>query len=242
MKIDYAFDFTLAKNTVPATEKHKSHHVLERASLEINDYLFEVTLDQEMVSKINASDFDDLKYRYHYRLCRGADLVASGKVRSCQNMPTTNGRRIFSLDHVGGLINEIMHEAIGSMILSDVAAYTPELEQLKFFEQVSAATSFTAGVNNSGAIGTPRFVMAVSTDIPHLRGGRRFSISRDGGIQRITGVTTTWVYNLGDQTAPGDEPRLLFRDRVEGENFTFTPMTDKEALVKIKAYAKALSA
>lgn len=178
-------------------------------------YRFVVSLDNDSRKALKARDFTTFKRRYHYQLITGdnCDVVSEGLIHRCVSFESINQRRVVRLHNLQTIVNELMHEAIGSMVLSNITQYDSSSHEMRFFDIARMLTPYTSGTGKSGPINSPRFQMDVKSDVANLFGRRRFSIERNRiGDTDITGVFTTWT--CGE---PGlEKAKIMLHDQALG--------------------------
>lgn len=213
-----------------------------------NEYRLHITLEDEQLDALYAKPMGPVKLEYRYELITGSDgdVVSSGKVHRCTSAELTSRRRVVRLHNSHITITELIHEAIGSMMLSNMVEYNDRSIEVAFFNAASNITPYTAGFGKTGPIDSVRFWMSVPSNIEGLCGRRRFvSEVQSDGSRLITGMYTNWTY--GELVT--EQPKVLFTNQARFDKEeepklelpqcpkparTFKPMTDVEVFEQFK--------
>lgn len=247
MKYDYHVEVQLNDNVViPSCGRRPSYQLIESIKLTIGEengigeYCLRIQLDSERLNELNTGEAASVKPEYHYELTvspSDGTIQASGVVQRCLSTELVGGRLVKRVHNLQTVVSELIHEAIGSMMLSDLVEYSDHYIEVMFFNVVCQFTPFTMGVGKSGPIDSTRFWMRVPSFVPDLHGKRRFVTEvQPDGSRAIIGVYTNWTYG---ELLTG-QPKVLFTDQVnfsksgDDELKTFKPMTDKEVLEQFK--------
>lgn len=255
MEHGYNVEVRLNDNVVtPSCGRRPSYQLIESIELIIGErwfgeYCLRIQLNNERLKELNSGEATSVKPEYYYELTTSPGdgaIQASGIVHRCLSTEIVSGRLVIRPHNLQTTVSELIHEAIGSLMLTDLVEYSDQSVEARFFSAARQLTPFTMGVGKSGPIDSTRFWMRVPSFIPELHGKRRFVVEmQPDGSREITGVYTNWTY--GELLA--GQPKVLFTDQA---NFskqedepasiiprkrkpkTFKPMTDKEVFEQFK--------
>lgn len=216
MKSYYNFDVNVNDTFVDSdSQGHIPYQVIENMELYVgaygNYYRFRVFLAEESLRALNARDFRNFKRHYNYELITGGnmDVVASGQVQRCMSYQSVLNRRVARDYNLHRIVNELMHEAIGSLVLANIEVYDSTSHEMKFFDVARKITPYTSGAGKSGPINSARFQIRVPTGIDDLYAIRRFRTEiTPTGDTEIIGITTTWTYG----EAVLDKAKILYNE------------------------------
>lgn len=260
MKHSYKVEFELNDTVVRPNERFPAFQVLESVYLEINnfrgkDYGLQVFLEPDSLRALNTGEFRTNMLHYRYELVtvdgESSTVLGSGAVSHCQSFETTHRRRVVSRSCTHDIISELLHDAIGSLVLCDVDVYDGRVaEWLVFLNAVRQTSPYADGVSKAGAIVSNRFFMGLNTGIPGLTAKRRFIVDHPAmNVFNILGVHTIWKYT---DPKTMDTPTVIYTDSAtcasrgepimtgDGEVLTsdtsvIKPMTAEEVLARMRA-------
>lgn len=218
MKSNYSLDVNLNDTVVDSNSQgHIPYRVIDNMELYVGVYggyyRLRVSLTEENREALNAKNFNKFKRHYNYELITGdnRDIVAKGQVLRCISYQSVLNRRVARAHNLHLIVNELMHEAIGSLVLSNIEQYDSSSHEMKFFDAARELTPYTSGAGKSGPINSPRFLMYVRNDVDGLHAHRRFCTERTmDGDTCITGIYTTWTYGASAL----DAPKIMYHDQV----------------------------
>lgn len=226
MKQNYTLEVNLHDTLVtPKDCKYRPsynviHYIkLALTSLEGTHYQLRVFLEEEKLKALATETFTDRDLQYRYELLgeERFGVIACGKVSRSLSFETLHRRRVLRLANLQTVVTELLHEAIGSLVLCDKPSYVGFGEPcLDFLNIVSQTTPYAAGVSKAGPIVSHRFIMKINTNIPGLTGKRRFIVEKaDTYLPHILGVHTVWTYC---DPHNADAPTLSLTDAVNCRN------------------------
>lgn len=209
----HRLEVSLHNALIQTNDKTPPYRVIDNMELYIGIYggyyRFRVFLAEESREALNNRNFNKFKRHYNYELITGGDMtvVAKGQVHRCGSYESIHRRRVVRDYNQHIVVNELLHEAIGSLVLCNIEQYDSSSHEMCFFDAVRKHTPYASGAGKSGPINSPRFVMCMGSGIDDLHGRRRFSTERtpEGDVE-INGIYTTWTYG----EAVADQPKIMY--------------------------------
>jgi hypothetical protein len=237
----HRLEVNLHNALIQTNDKTPPYRVIDNTELYIDVYggyyRFRVSLAEESRKALNDRDFNKFKRSYTYELITGdnIEVVAKGKVYRCANYATVHNRRVVRDHNEHVVVNELMHEAIGSLVLSNIDQYDSTSHEMKFFNATRMHTPYTSGAGKSGPINSARFQMRIPTGIDDLHAVRRFRTeTTETGDTEIIGITTTWTYG----EVVSDKAKILYNDIASVTQEAYDPRSFGFALGDVKVPPK----
>lgn len=226
MSNEYRLEVTINDAVVQTDAKFPPYRVIDNMELYIGVYdgyyRFRVFLTEENREALKNRDFSKFKRSYDYELITGdnCDVIAKGRVYRCVSYMSVHNRRLVRDHNQHIIVNELMHEAIGSLVLANIERYDSTSNEMKFFDAVRKHTPYTSGAGKSGPINSARFQIRIPTGIDEMYANRRFRTEVTAtGDTDIIGITTTWTYG----EAVSDKAKIIYNDIANVTQETYDP-------------------
>lgn len=215
MKSNYSLDVDINDTVIQTDAKFPAYRVIDNMELYVGSYdgyyRLRVFLTEENREALKNRDFSKFKRSYDYELITDSNItvVAKGRVHRCVSYMSVHNRRLVRDHNQHIIVNELMHEAIGSLVLANIEQYDSTSHEMKFFDAVRKSTPYTSGAGKSGPINSARFQIRIPTEIDDLYANRRFRTEVTAtGDTDIIGITTTWTYG----EAVLDKAKVIYND------------------------------